>query len=187
MNIFFLSISVHRCAKYHFDKHVVKMILEYCQLLSCAWHILNPSQADILLSEGKIYKKTHINHPCTMWVRKHINNYIYVARLGLELCNEWRARYGHARLHASENKLLFQLNNPPPNIPNFKITQTLSNPKGFLLPMPQAMPEECKIHKNNVYSCVLAYRKYYMSNSKKHLVSWNREKVPLNPPLWWKI
>ena len=34
MNIFFLDPDVRECAQAHVDKHVVKMILEYDQLLS---------------------------------------------------------------------------------------------------------------------------------------------------------
>ena len=34
MNVFYLD--THRCAKQHVDKHVVKMIVEYAQLLSTA-------------------------------------------------------------------------------------------------------------------------------------------------------
>jgi Pyrimidine dimer DNA glycosylase len=182
MNIFFLSISIKRCAKYHFDKHVVKMILEYCQLLSTAWHILNNAQAQLYLKNGKIYRKTHVNHPCAIWTRQHINNYIFVAKLGLELCNEWRRRYDHTRLHACETKLLFLLENVPLSIPVYSIKKTKNNPKSFSLPMPQAMPTECKINKNSVHSCVLAYRNYYMSNYKKHLVMWNKK---LEYPMWW--
>lgn len=41
MNIFFLSAKLDECAKYHCDKHVVKMILEYAQLLSTAHRIID--------------------------------------------------------------------------------------------------------------------------------------------------
>ncbi len=41
------------------DKHVIKLILESCQLLSTAHHLLGDS--------SKItYKATHANHPCAM-------------------------------------------------------------------------------------------------------------------------
>jgi Pyrimidine dimer DNA glycosylase len=191
MNIFFLSISIRRCAKYHFDKHVIKMILEYCQLLSTAWFILNEKEATTYISQEKIYKPTHKNHPCNVWVRKHINNYNYVAKLGLELCREWRYRYNHpvTRLHAAEHKLIFLFNNPPTNIPKFIIIKTPSNPKCFTTSLPQAMPNECKSKKRTVHSCVKAYRRYYMSSYKEHLVSWTIKNVggrkALEKPEWW--
>jgi len=39
MNIFYLDPQPRLCAQYHCDKHVVKMILEYAQLLSTAHRI----------------------------------------------------------------------------------------------------------------------------------------------------
>jgi hypothetical protein len=36
VNIFYLHEDTKECAKQHLDKHVVKMILEYAQLLSTA-------------------------------------------------------------------------------------------------------------------------------------------------------
>ena len=39
MNIFFLDWDTEKCAKYHCDKHVVKMILETAQLLCGAPHV----------------------------------------------------------------------------------------------------------------------------------------------------
>ena len=189
MNIFFLSMSIKRCARYHFDKHVVKMILEYCQLLSTAWHILAPDEAKIHHTDNKIYRPTHKNHPCTIWVRQHINNYLYVCRLGLELCEEWRYRYQHTREHKSEPKLLFLLNNIPP-IPSYNIIKNKHNPKSLKLPLPQAMPPEYKRTRNTVHTSVKAYRKYYQSPEKEHIVSWTKKrdgtKVQLTKPPWFK-
>lgn len=196
MNIFFLSLNVRRCARYHFDKHVVKMILELTQLLSVAWHILNPKEAAILLGKGIIYKKTHDNHPCAIWVRSHINNYDYTLRLAKELCNEWRFRYNHSSSykHKCENILDFLQNNIPPNIPKNIIEITKYNPLGFTLPMPQAVqdnkyrPTKCKAK-----YCIKAYRKYYLSNHKEHLRSWTRYdstikgRVNIEKPYWFNI
>jgi hypothetical protein len=33
MNIFYLDKNPRKCAKYHCDKHVLKMIIEYAQLI----------------------------------------------------------------------------------------------------------------------------------------------------------
>lgn len=41
MNIFFLDYDPAKCAIYHVDKHVVKMIVEYAQLLSTAHRVLD--------------------------------------------------------------------------------------------------------------------------------------------------
>ena len=41
MNIFYLSHDVAKCAMWHVDKHVVKMILETSQLLSTAHRLID--------------------------------------------------------------------------------------------------------------------------------------------------
>jgi len=45
MNIFVLDRDVRKCAEYHNDKHVVKMILESAQLL-CGVHHMVESKID---------------------------------------------------------------------------------------------------------------------------------------------
>jgi len=182
-------MSIKRCAKAHLDKHM-KMIVEYCQLLSTAWHMLNTELANKHLHDGCIYKKSHINHPCNIWIRAHINNYYYVARVALQLCEEWRYRYKHNRVHGSENILGFLYKNPPPNINKEIIHKTRRNPKALSLPLPQAMPDECKVvSRNNVHGCVMAYRNYYKSSHKAHIISWTvkdgKSRKPLQKPYWW--
>jgi hypothetical protein len=189
MNIFFLSMSIKRCAKAHINCHVIKMILEYIQILSTAWHMLNPELANKHFEDGCLYKKTHMNHPCNIWIRQHINNYHYVASLALQLCEEWRYRYQHDRVHGSENILGFLYQNPPPNINQDVIKKSKSNPKSLSLPLPKAMPDECKVVGNDVHSCVLSYRKYYKSSHKAHIISWTvkdgKTRKPLEKPYWW--
>ena len=41
MNIFYLDKDPNVCANYHCDKHVVKMIVEYAQMLSTAHRVLD--------------------------------------------------------------------------------------------------------------------------------------------------
>jgi hypothetical protein len=184
MNIFFLSMSIRRCAKAHFDKHVIKMIIEYTQLLSTAWHILDSEIAKLHLENQLIYRKTHINHPCCIWVKNHINNYNYVVKLGLQLCHEWRYRYNQTRLHGCELKLLFLQKNPPPNIPKNIIVKSSKNPK-CLTALPKAMPDCCKMKKDTIHSGVISYRNYYKSEYKSHLVSWQGKRDENIKPDWW--
>ena len=73
MNIFYLDRDPAKCAAMHCDKHVVKMILEYAQLLSTAHRVLDGDQnAD---SQG-FYKATHKNHPSAVWVRESWAHYV---------------------------------------------------------------------------------------------------------------
>src|SRR5437870_11643832 len=160
MNIFFLSMSVKRCARYHVDKNVIKMIIECCQLLCTAMWLLDPIAAGTI---PFIYKPTHINHPCAKWVRQHIHNYNYVARLGLQLCQEWRHRYQHEKRHGCEDCLIYLYHHPPASIPTNDVLKTINNPKQLILPLPQAMPLCYKSTRMSVHTTIKAYRRYYQS------------------------
>ena len=85
MNIFFLDFDTNKCAEYHCDKHVVKMILETAQLLCGVHHMVIHER----LSNDQVpYKLSHKNHPCAIWTRESLSNYLYLCDLGLELCKE---------------------------------------------------------------------------------------------------
>ena len=64
MNIFFLDYDVKKCAKYHVDKHVVKMILETAQLLCGVHHVTAHDTAHDTAHVP--YKLSHKNHPCSI-------------------------------------------------------------------------------------------------------------------------
>jgi len=149
MNIFVLDKNPKTCAKYHNNKHVVKMILETSQLL-CSVHWLNGVEAP--------YKLTHKNHPCSIWVRKSIDNYNWLCKLGIELCKEYTYRYG--KTHKTEEVLKWCIKNKP-TLPKIGLTE-------FAL----AMPDECKIG-----DVVESYRCYYRTH-KKDISSWKRRYKP---------
>lgn len=150
MNIFVLDTNTKKCAEYHNDKHVVKMVLEYSQLLSAAHHLTNSRLAD------KCYKLTHMNHPCTKWVVESQANYIWLYRLFIDLCNEYTNRYG--KVHKTFIKLGELLENVP-KLPHKKMT-----------PFAQAMPDYCKDD-----DPVVAYRNYYIKE-KQPLAKWKTVK-----------
>jgi len=152
MNIFFLDFNTQKCAQYHCDKHVVKMILETAQLLCGAHHITNSQ------SYGIPYKLSHKNHPCAIWVRESLSNYLYLCDLGLELCKEYTYRYG--RRHKSQDVIEWCLTNKV-NIKDI----------GFTTP-PKAMPDEYKVE-----SVVESYRNYYIG-AKKDFCVWKNRDIP---------
>jgi hypothetical protein len=155
MNIFFLDFDTKKCAQYHCDKHVVKMILETAQLL-CGTHWVIGNEAP--------YKLSHKNHPCSIWVRESLSNYLYLCDLGLELCKEYTYRYG--KRHKSQDVIEWCLINKP-NIQDVDFTSP-----------PLAMGDEFKIGNDVIES----YRNYY-KESKSKIVSWkNREK-----PEWFSF
>jgi hypothetical protein len=152
MNIFVLDTDPKKCAVYHNDKHVVKMILETAQLL-CGSHHVTESQYEIP------YKLSHKNHPCSIWVRECIENYIWLCDLGLELCEEYTYRYG--KRHKSQDIIEWCLINTP-NIPT----------NGDITPFALAMPDECKVG-----TAIDSYRAYYMLE-KRNLASWKNRQTP---------
>jgi hypothetical protein len=155
MNIFFLDENPTLSAQYHVDKHVVKMILETAQLL-CGVHHLTDQ-----VNDQVPYKLSHKNHPCAVWARESLSNYLYLCELGLELGKEYTYRYG--KRHKSIEVIEWCIVNKP-NIPDI----------GFTTPA-RAMPDEFKVD-----SVVESYRNYYMG-AKSDLASWkNREK-----PFWF--
>ena len=123
MNIFWLSLNLVLCAQYHCDAHCVKMILEYAQMLCTAHHVLDGTKKEIFNAKGKqlnpkyiheneiLYKATHINHPCSIWVRKSSENYLKLYNLFSLLCKEYTHRY--KKIHKTEQKLLEFLKNIP--------------------------------------------------------------------------
>jgi hypothetical protein len=127
------------------------MILESAQLLCSAHHVTNP-KLDIP------YKLSHKNHPCSIWVRESLSNYLYLCELGLELCKEYTYRYG--KRHKSQDVIEWCVTNFV-NICD----------KGFTEP-PKAMPDEYKVK-----DVIQSYRNYYIG-AKKDFVSWKNRDVP---------
>lgn len=150
MNIFILDLDPIKCAQYHVDRHVVKMITEYAQMLSTASRL---SGIDI----G--YKITHQNHPCTKWTRMSLSNWLWLKNLARCLNDEWKFRYEHTVNHKSYN-VIESL--PVPNIPELGLT-----------PFAICMDNEFKLNNDPVES----YRNYYRK-SKSHLFSWKNRAVP---------
>lgn len=173
MNIFYLDHDVVECAKMHNDKHVVKMILEYAQLLSTAHRILDGNVSIGLSSSGRkkttytlsdhrnniLYSATHINHPSAVWVRQSDANYAWLFRMFGALMDEYTYRYGKS--HACE-RLVDVLSHRPKNIPKGPFTE----------PTP-AMPDELKVPGDSIKS----YRQYY-NIGKTHLAKWKNRPVP---------
>ena len=147
MNIFYLDKHYKTCAKQHVDKHVVKMIVEYAQLLSTAHRVLDGEEYEGRTAnnrrirrfkmansniENTLYKASHINHPSAIWVRESSQHYWWLYLLFRELCMEYTHRYG--KIHSTESKLGEILQIKPKNIKD----------NGFVEP-PQAMPDYCKV------------------------------------------
>lgn len=171
MNIFYLDSDPKVCAKYHCDKHVVKMILESAQLLCTA---LNVSVGEQITP----YKTTHVNHPCSIWVRENYSNWSYVWKLMFALEKEWGIRYNHKlALHKSVCLLSDFFTELPDRPELFSMVDLAEEflPNKPLTKPALAMPDYCKISDNPV----LCYREYYRKEKQDLLKYTNREK-----PFW---
>jgi hypothetical protein len=90
MNIFYLDTNIQLCSEYHCDKHVVKMILEYAQILCTVLHESG---------ESAPYRPTHKNHPCVLWAGESIENWKWLRDLANALNTEYKFRFQHAANH----------------------------------------------------------------------------------------
>ena len=185
MNIFYLDNDPVEAARAHLDKHVVKMILEYAQLLCTAHRIIDGTQViEKKYVNGSLparyrnvkrwkldderdellYTATHVNHPSAIWARQTSCNYEWLYKLFCATCDEYTYRYG--KVHLTDTKLRDILKQHPKNIGRSKI---------FVGPTP-AMPDECKVIGDHLAS----YKKYYI-DKKADMAKWtNRE-----PPDWF--
>jgi len=184
MNLFVLSKDPVKAAEAHGDKHVVKMVLEACQMLySAHWSCEHPSlleersairlatlqrrlsvPASMVDAPEKIsgghFRPVHLHHPCTIWVRYCIGNYMWAAELALALAAEYEFRYG--KIHACKAHAVWLHENPP------EIRQL---PRmGFAIAMDP---------KFRVKGVVNSYIKFYIESKKERgLTTYTRRAVP---------
>ena len=187
MNIFALDQDPKAAAQMHLDKHVIKMLTEYEQILSTAHRVLDGDKVQLVLNNRKrntfvfkhetiniiekngrqildlqpctCYISTHVNHPSAKWSRETKENYSWLVELTKYLHEEFEYRYG--KQHGAKRIFEF-LRNPPSNI----VSKTLT-------PFAQAMPDEYQ----NENDPVAAYRAFYLG-SKKRFAVWTKRPVP---------
>ena len=174
MNIFAVDKNPVVSAANLCDKHVVKMIVESCQLLSTAHRILDGYEARVPNKTGKLRKVYLLddpemenklckfvmpNHPCAIWARESTSNYVWLAKHNLALCDEYQNRYG--KVHSMEPLAVLLHEKLPNNIPIDELTEFV-----------QAMPEQYKMP-----NPVLGYR-YYYCYEKSRFAKWNYSKIP---------
>jgi len=157
MNIFVLDKNPKLSAQQHNDKHCIKMILEHTQMLSTAIRVHSNDTVD------GVYKKAHLNHPCSIWTRKSRSNFLWLCEMTEELFQEYTRRYG--KQHKT--------------YPIFQLCRNHANliPDGEMTEFAQAMPLE---YKNP--DAVTAYRTYYIKD-KKEFSTWKLG----NTPNWWIV
>ena len=188
MNIFILHLNQRKIARWHVDKHVIKMLLETCQLLYTAhWTHFYPQLLecksvvglsrtqkqlqipDYVQSAPKCessnepgYRPCHVWHPCARWTQVCSGNYLWLAKLGVELAREYTFRFG--KEHSCQKHIEWLIKNVPLNM-------TINERQGF----PIAMDDEFKISKDPI----VCYRNYYKKSKKERgLVKYTKRQVP---------
>jgi hypothetical protein len=170
-------------AQMHNDVHVRKMIVESGQMLSTTYRMLEGVECREPSKSGKtiqkqwklddpeldsvLYKVVHRNHPCTVWTRESLFNWLWHYNLFTHLCDEYTFRFG--KVHETDRKLRKLLSSPPPSIP---MTTAF---KGFTLAMDQY--PHCIVPGDVVQS----YRNYYIDQKLSFTTYTKRE-----PPEWLK-
>jgi len=185
MNIFVLDQDIDKCAEYHVDKHVSKMILESAQML-CTNMIIDSiigtaprkvtSEENQTLKEYRLkwkefppegrpipYLPTMQNHPCTIWARTNIENHRWLHCYADALYSEYVYRYGN-KPHKAMNTI--NSLSDPENMPN-SLECT---------PFAMAMPDQLKDESDVIQS----YRNFYMLD-KATFAEWSHR----GKPKWW--
>lgn len=191
MNLFVLAKNPKRAAKYHLDKHVIKMLLEACQLLYTAhWAYAYPEllqcKSAIALSkcqkqlsvpstlcsaphsatrpEEPGFRPCHIHHPCARWVREASGNYLWAAQLACALADEYEYRWPGRGSHQCKAHAIWLLEHLPPAIP-------MLDRQEFI----QAMEDRFKDE-----NPILGYRAYYKisKGEERGMLKYTRREMP---------
>ena len=150
------------------DKHITKMPLECCQMLSIVASKWYHNYGNLYKKDGNPYateKGAFRNHPCTQWCVKSIDNAYWLIKHGMNICDEFQLRYG--KPHSCYNTLLeaYYL------FPKGKITN--------VTPFVRAMPDEFKLDTN-----IDTFTAYKMYISSKSWVASNYLRMPQRKPDW---
>ena len=150
MNIFVLDNDIKKCAQYHCDQHVIKMILESTQIMCTALNLKGFTTP---------YRSTHTKHPCVKWVGESYSNFEWLGKLTRALNEEYKFRYEKQNNHKS--------------IAVLDEIQKYNYQDQGLTEFAQAMPEEYKVPGNPVQ----AYRNFY-NFDKSRFATWKKRKKP---------
>lgn len=170
MNIFFLHNDPKISATYYLDKHCVKQILEFSQILTTSVIRYGALESQLPLTKaGTPFRKTHEKHPSTLWSGNTRSNFNWLCEHAKELCKEYTFRYN--KIHFCE-KGIDLLSNLAYLIPDGPLEE-------FAIAISQ--DSKCRQLPNfDLMSPVEKYRNYYRLD-KKPFAKWERGR---NKPEW---
>ena len=154
MNIFVTDPEPVVSAQCLPDKHIVKMPLETCQMLSIvASHQWGHGYGDLPKKKtGTFYstsKGAFRNHPCTIWAQE---NFRWLIKHGLALCAEYTHRY--AKVHSCQLTLEYA------DI----IFPAIECPTPFTRAMPDEFKHDTSIDTFTAYKTYIASKPWASSN-----------------------
>lgn len=153
MNIFILSEDPVEAAQMQCDQHVVKMTLETAQLLCSPFPVgIAP------------YKRTHFQHPCSIWTREAKDNFQWLCDHGKALAQEYTYRYG--KVHRSEQVIDWCMAHRD----MLQFSQLRRTPFAVVVE-----------HADTDSDAVTNYRRFYLTN-KRRFARWQRGRAC---PVWW--
>lgn len=157
MNIFVIDENPVQAARWLLDKHVVKMLLESCQIFCTNYHLQGIEAP---------YKPSHKNHPSTIWSRTSYDNFLWLLEHSYAIANEYTERYN--KRHKSEDVLDWIESN----------MWQLSFDSNDLTPFAIAISDDSicrRLADFNQLSAVEKYRAYYKLD-KSHIHQWKQNK-----------
>jgi len=174
MNIFVTDPNPRASACVLPDKHIVKMPLECCQMLSIIYSDWYYDWGPLPKKDGGYYatkKGAFRNHPCTVWAAKNHYNTAWLIAHGISLCMEYKRRYG--KEHSCQKTLFYAK----------KLFHQKSEKAitcwSMATDFARAMPNEYKLDES--IDTFTAYKMYIAS---KEWVQDNYLKDPDAKPLW---
>ena len=173
MNIFVTDSDPIQSAQNLPDKHIVKMPLETCQMLSIIYSDWYYGVGKLYKSDGTPYRTSHgafRNHPCTQWAVANQYNLAWLIMHGLALCDEYTLRYD--KVHTCQD-VIHQAVRIYNACFDDSVTQSFHKVTSFT----RAMPEYLKF--DTTIDTITAYKRYL--NTKSWLAS-NYLRIPSRKP-----
>ena len=173
MNIFVTDPCPIQSARNLPDKHIVKMPLETCQMLSIIYSDWYYGVGKLYKSDGTPYRTAHgafRNHPCTQWAAANQYNLAWLIAHGIALCNEYTARYN--KRHTCYDPIIQAV-----AIYDLCFDDSVSHAYHKVTHFTRAMPESIKF--DTTIDTITAYKQYL--NTKPWLAS-NYLRIPSRKP-----
>ena len=178
MNIFVTDRCPVQSARNLPDKHIVKMPLETCQMLSIIYSDWYYGVGKLYKQDGTPYRTSHgafRNHPCTQWAAANQYNLAWLILHGIALCDEYHQRY-LPKVHTCYDVIC-----QAQHIYHDCFDESLTDAAAKVTQFTRAMPESLKF--DTTITTIEAYIRYL--NTKPWLAT-NYLRIPTRKPSFIK-